>query len=129
MKWYYTFIVLKKISIFLMKKIDFWIYVASTEFPGGVEGSTWEVPPKLTQILSVRPTYTSTFIFTFKKRKTNSFFFMVLSICNFFRIKKSKGKSSESDWYCLSAWFNARILWICWYCSHDNKMYWSQLSD
>ena len=32
------------------------------------------VPPKLTQILAVRPTYTSTFIFTFKKKKTDSFF-------------------------------------------------------
>ena len=37
-------------------------------------GGTWEVPPKLTQILSVRPNYTSTFIFTFKKKKTDSFF-------------------------------------------------------
>ena len=37
-------------------------------------GGTLEVPLKLTQNLAVRPTYTSTFIFTFKKKKTDSFF-------------------------------------------------------
>ena len=37
-------------------------------------GGTWQVPPKLTQTLSVRHSYTSTFIFTFKKKKTDSFF-------------------------------------------------------
>ena len=36
-------------------------------------GGTLEVPLKLTQNLAVRPTYTSTFIFTFKKKKTDSF--------------------------------------------------------
>ena len=35
---------------------------------------TWKILPKLTQILSVRPNYTLTFIFVFKKKKTDSFF-------------------------------------------------------
>ena len=42
---------------------------------GGGRGDGKFPPPKLTQILLVRPTYTSTFIFTFKKKKDRFFFF------------------------------------------------------
>ena len=53
---------------------------------------TLETPPKLTQILSDRPNYTSTFIFMIKKNQDRFLFFVVLIICNFFRTRKTMYK-------------------------------------
>ena len=38
-------------------------------------GSSWEMP-QLTQILAIKPTYSSNYVFKFKKKKTDSSFSM-----------------------------------------------------
>ena len=82
------FIALKKISISLMKKIDFWTYVASTEFPGRNMGSS---PQTNTNFISTSHLHLNIY-FHFQEENDKFFLFIVLNICNFFRIKKAMAK-------------------------------------
>ena len=68
--------------MFLMKKIDFWIYVVSTEFPGENMGS----PPQTNTDLASSPQL------LFLRSRRTFYFFIVLIICNFFRIRKAMYK-------------------------------------
>lgn len=49
----------------------------------------WELPEE-TKIILTKPTYCSTYIFSFKKKKTDSFFFFIVLNCDLILLISSR---------------------------------------
>lgn len=72
------------IDIFFKKKR---LFNLSIKHGVGCFGSNWGIDSELTKIISIKPSYFSTFIFSFRKKDNDSFFFHW-----FYLLKKTNGK-------------------------------------